>query len=133
MSYLSYQEYLSYGGHLNESAFSSYLYEVETKLNYLTDNRIAQLSTIPEAVKRLEFKLISIYYNLGGSDSNSSINILKQLSSYSNGIESFGYANDSSSVAGSTSIDRRILTITKEYLSGYPELLYRGRKQWTQE
>ena len=133
MSYLSYVEYQEYGGLLNETAFSSYLYDVESKLNYLTNNRIKELADIPEAVKRLEYKLIGMYEQLNGGSGNTSL-MLQPLSSYSNGIESFSYAIDSSnSSKGSTNYDARINCVVQEYLSEYPELLYRGRRQWKQK
>lgn len=129
MSYLTYDEYQEYGGTLSGTAFSSYLYDVESKLNYVTNNRIKKLEVIPEAVKRLEFKLIGIYSSISNNDPTG-INQLKQLASYSNGIESFSYiAGDSNSGLGSTSIDNQINAIIKEYLSEYPELIYRGRHQ----
>ena len=55
---------------------------------------------------------------------------MSNLTSYSNGIETFGYSvGTDDMLKGSTSFDSKILSIIKEYLWEYPELLYRGRKQ----
>lgn len=128
MSYLSYNEYKTMGGELEESAFSSLLFDVESKVNYLTNGRIAKLDTIPQAVKTLIYKLIC-FYNTNSQGVTENAN-MGNLTSYSNGIETFGYVTDSNnSTKGSTSFDVKILAIIKEYLWEYPELLYRGRKQ----
>lgn len=130
MSYLTYEEYQNMGGQLSDSAFTSYLWDVESKLNYLTNDRIKKLEEVPEAVKRLIFKLISLYDSTFSSSPSTQ---LGGISSYSNGIESFSYNVPNDSGNGSTSFDNRIIAITTEYLSEYPELLYRGRKQWKQK
>lgn len=132
MSYLTYDDYKTMGGELEESAFSSLLFDVESKINYLTNGRIPKLDTIPEALKLVTYKLVCFYEvnSQGVTDNTHSGN----LTSYSNGIESFGYAtNGDNSFKGSTSFDNKILSILKEYLWEYPELLYRGRQQWNQK
>ena len=128
MSYLTYNEYQNMGGTLDEVAFNSLLLDVESKVNYLTNGRIAKLDTIPQAVKTLIFKLIC-FYNTNNQGVTENANIGK-LTSYCNGIETFGYvAGTDDMLKGSTSFDSKILTMMKEYLWEYPELLYRGRKQ----
>lgn len=131
MSYLTYAEYQEMGGTLDEVAFNSLLLDVESKVNYLTNGRISKLDTIPKAVKSLVFKLICFYNtnNQGVAENANTAN----LTSYSNGIETFGYASVTDDMLkGSTSFDNKILAMMKEYLWEYPELLYRGRKQWIQ-
>ena len=131
MSYLTYEEYQNMGETLDEVAFNSLLSDVESKVNYLTNGRIAKLNTVPQAVKMLIYKLICFYStNSQGVTENANIG---NLTSYSNGIETFGYAAGTDSMLkGSTAFDDKILAIMKEYLWEYPELLYRGRKQWSQ-
>ena len=128
MSYLTYEEYQNMGGTLNEIAFNSLLLDVESKVNYLTNGCITKLDTIPQAVKTLIYKLICFYNtNSQGVTENANIG---NLTSYSNGIETFGYSTGTDDMLkGSTSFDSKILSIIKEYLWEYPELLYRGRKQ----
>lgn len=125
MSYLTYEEYQIMGGTLDNATFNFLLLDVESKLNHLTFGRIKELEEIPQAVKNLCYKLIGFY-------NETVIKSANNLSSYSNGIESFSFANAGDSV-GSTSNDSQIYAIIQEYLWEYPELLYRGRKQWTQK
>lgn len=81
---------------------------------------IDELESVPEAVQMLEVKLIDI--------ENASSNSAKQgpgLTSYSNGIESFGYdtSKDSEEI-----LAEKFSTLMKQYLyPEYPELFYRGR------
>ena len=128
MSYLTYEEYQNMGGTLNEIAFNSLLSDVESKVNYLTNGRIIKLDTIPQAVKTLIYKLIC-FYNTNSQGITENAN-MSNLTSCSNGIETFGYSTGTDDMLkGSTSFDSKILSIIKEYLWEYPELLYRGRKQ----
>lgn len=128
MSYLTYEEYQNMGGQLSDSAFTSYLWDVESKLNYLTNNRIKYFTDIPEAVKVLIYKLINLY-----EKNNESFNQISNITGYSNGIETFSFASSKNSSKGSTSFDEKINAIVKEYLSQYPELMYRGKNQWKQK
>lgn len=121
--YLSYKEYKEYGGTMDETTFNNNEYEVESKLDFLTNGRIKNLSEIPEAVKRLCYRLLTSFWEKINMDTPNN------LTSYSDGIESFGYSN-SSQTSGKSVIDRQISSLVTEYLWEYPELLYRGRTQW---
>lgn len=118
MELLTYDEYVSMGGTAELTAFSNIYYDVVSKLNYVTSRRITKLDVIPEQIKRLVFKLINVYIQNNADDS-------KVVTSYSNGIESFGYAVDKTT-NGSTGFDGKVNSIIKEYLFDFPELLYRG-------
>lgn len=124
--YLSYKEYKEYGGTVDEATFNNNEYEVESKLDYLTNGRIKYLSEIPEAVKRLCYRMSTSFWE------KIKIDAPNNLTSYSNGIESFGYSN-ASQTSGKSVIDRQISNLVAEYLWEYPELLYRGRTQWKQK
>lgn len=119
MELLTYDEYVSMGGTAELTAFSNVYYDVASKLNYVTSGRIAKLDIVPEQIKRLVFKLINVYVKNNADDS-------KVVTSYSNGIESFGYAVSDKATNGSTSFDGKVNSIIKEYLFDFPELLYRG-------
>ena len=121
--YLSYQEYTSLGGTIEETIFNKNEFEIESKLDYLTNGRIKNLTEIPEAVKMLCFRLATNFWEKMNIDAPTN------LSSYSNGIESFGYTNTSQS-SNTSIIDKQINNLVTEYLWEYPELLYRGRTQW---
>lgn len=118
MNYISYNEYVELGGTVDESTFNRLIIDVESKLNYLTNGRLAKLEEVPVAVKKLIVKLIAVYKDADGNTN--------AIASYSNGIESFSYKVDDDSSKGSTSSDKKIYSIVKEYLWECPELLYRG-------
>ena len=124
LSYLTFEQYQQLGGKCTEDAFPNLQFDTETKMDYITDGKLSKLvATIgeaPEVVQRLEVKLIDITMNTDTSKEGTG-NII----SYSNGIESFGFATDKDS-------DQDILTkfknIMLEYLyPTYPQLFYRGR------
>ena len=60
MTYLTYEEYQSYGGSLDETTFSDLAFEAQAKINWVTFNRLKDMEEIPEAVKRLMYRLISL-------------------------------------------------------------------------
>ena len=124
--YLSYTEYKELGGTMNESTFNKNEFEIENKIDYLTNGRIKNLSQVPQAVKMLCFRLGTSFWEKVDIDAPNN------LTSYSNGIESFGYANTTTSSQSSSIsvIDKQINNLVAEYLWEYPELLYRGRTQW---
>ena len=124
--YLSYSEYKELGGTMNEATFNKNEFEIENKIDYLTNGRIKNRSQIPQAVKMLCFRLSTSFWE------KVEIDAPNNLTSYSNGIESFGYANTitSSQSSGISVIDKQISNLVAEYLWEYPELLYRGRTQW---
>nr|DAT78173.1 MAG TPA: Head Tail Connector Protein [Caudoviricetes sp.] len=128
MPYITYSEYVELGGSADQTTFSSLIYTVEAKLNYYTNNRLNRLDEIPRNVKMLCTKLVDTCNNAQVGQKDVS------LSSYNNGIESFGYsAGVSNSAGGSTGIDNVLYQMIKEFLSENPELLYRGRVQWKRE
>lgn len=124
MAYLTYTEYNSLGGKVNEDTFNLLTNIVETKLDCVTFGRLRDFETIPDTVKLLIVRLVSVY-------NSCDYNRDESVKSYSNGIETITYADSStSSTKGSTGIDDKVLAIIKEYLWEYPELFYRGRKKW---
>ena len=120
--YLSYEKYKELGGTLNDTTFLQHEIEVEAKLDYLTNGRIRKLDTVPEAVINLCFKLNISFWEQTETDG------VKNITSYSNGIESFSYSTTDSQ--GKNIADANIIKVVNEYLWEYPELLYRGKKQW---
>ena len=120
--YLSYEKYKELGGTLNDTTFLQHEIEIEAKLDYLTNGRIRKLDTVPEAVINLCFKLNISFWE------QTEIDGVKNITSYSNGIESFSYSTTDSQ--GKNIADANIIKVVNEYLWEYPELLYRGKKQW---
>ena len=120
MAYITFEEYVSLGGKCTEDTFPLLQYDIETLMDFVTENRLSKLvdklGYVPEEVKMLEVQLI----NTSSSKSHK-----EGVSSYSNGIESFGF---------DTSKDSEVLLLDKfsdlmlQYLyPEYPELFYRGR------
>ena len=63
MNYLTYDEYLEYGGTLEETAFNRLSYKASRKIDRMTFNRLHNDTEIGEPVKRLMFELIGIISN----------------------------------------------------------------------
>lgn len=124
LSYLTFEQYQQLGGKCTEDAFPNLQFDTETKMDYITDGRLSKLMTtleeVPEVVQRLEVKLIDIIMNNDTSKQG-----VGNVTSYSNGIESFGYATDKDS---EEYIWNKFKNIMLEYLyPKYPQLFYRGR------
>ena len=120
MAYITFEEYVSLGGKCTEDTFPLLQYDIETLMDYVTENRLSKLvdklGYVPEEVKMLEVQLVN---------TSSSTSSKEGVSSYSNGIESFSYDTSKSS------IDSMKETVSKKMLQylypKYPELFYRGR------
>ena len=120
MAYITFEEYVSLGGKCTEDTFPLLQYDIETLMDFVTENRLSKLvdklGYVPEEVKMLEVQLVNI---------SSSTSSKEGVSSYSNGIESFSYDTSKSS------LDIMEETVSKkmfQYLyTKYPELFYRGR------
>ena len=124
LSYLTFEQYQQLGGKCTEDAFPNLQFDTETKMDYITDGRLsklmATLEEVPEVVQRLEVKLIDIIMSINTSNQG-----VGNVTSYSNGIESFGYATDKDS---EEYIWNKFKNIMLEYLyPKYPQLFYRGR------
>ena len=86
--YLSYDEYVNYGGTLDEVTYDKFAFEAESLVDYYTFNRLKNDTTISEPVKRLIFTLIDIAQKKGdtlklgidnsNSPSNESAYIIRQ-------------------------------------------------------
>ena len=124
MKYLTFEEYQNLGGKCSKDVFPSLQFDTESKMDYITSGRLSrmidEIESVPEAVQMLEVKLIDI--------ENASSNSEKQVTgvtSYSNGIESFGYDTSKNS---EEMLAEKFSTLMKQYLyPEYPELFYRGR------
>lgn len=60
--YLTYDEYQSLGGTLDETTFSDFEFDAEQIINWHTFNRLANDTYYDYSVKRLTYKLIEINY-----------------------------------------------------------------------
>lgn len=122
MSYLTFEEYQKLGGKCTQDAFPTLQYDTEIKMDYITYGKLSKLmsklDTIPLNVQMLEVKLIDIL-NVTNTSRDTSI------TSYSNGIESFGYTSDKDA---EDYLIEKFKSVMMQYLyPEYPELFYRGR------
>jgi len=60
MMYLTYADYTSMGGTLDEIHFTNFEFQAEAQINYATFSRLRNDKTIPEAVKRLTYYLVEL-------------------------------------------------------------------------
>lgn len=58
--YLSYDDYRNYGGTLDETTFTDYIFEVEAKINWYTFNRLEKIEydVLDDKVKRCAYLLV---------------------------------------------------------------------------
>ena len=125
LGYLTFDEYQELGGKCTEDTFPNLQFDIEAKMDYITEGRLSKmldsLGMIPDVVKMLEVKLINI-------ESNSKVEKDENVTSYSNGIETFSYGNVGSSDSVEASLTNRVRELMLQYLDPkYPELFYRGR------
>lgn len=120
MPHLNYIDYHKLGGTVDESAFPIYAIQAENYVNNITNNKISRLNEIPDSVKLLETRIISLLFQ--ADKSLNSNNGLGSLKSYSNGIESFSYDNSQFS---EENLNLKFMNLAKVLLSGEPCLLCR--------
>lgn len=83
MAYLTFSEYTELGGTIaDESVFTNLERKAERKLDYFTQDRLKTATTIISEVKEL---LVEFVNKIQNSPLNGNV------TSYSNGIESFGF------------------------------------------
>ena len=102
MAYLSYQEYTSFGGTVSSSDFTNLELKAERKLDYYTQNRLQTATTIISEVKECIVEFID---RMAKSAENGNV------TSYSNGIESFGFAENQTKA-----LDNELYQLAIEYL-----------------
>lgn len=85
MAYLSFAEYTSFGGTVLESTFDILEIKARRKLDYFTQDRLKTATTIISEVKELMTEFIN---RMSISPLNGNV------TSYSNGIESFGFGQN---------------------------------------
>ena len=112
MAYLSYQEYTSFGGTVSSSDFTNLELKARRKLDYYTQDRLKTATTIISEVKEL---LVEFIDRMAKSAENGN------LTSYSNGIESFGFAENQTDAFNSELYQMAIEYLPVELISAYVE------------
>ena len=102
MAYITFTEYGNLGGTLDETTFNIVERKAERKLDYYTQDRLKTATTIISEVKEL---LVEFIDRMSKSAENGN------LTSYSNGIESFGFAENQTKA-----LDNELYQLAVEYL-----------------
>lgn len=132
--YLTYEEYQNMGGTLDYTTFNDYSFEAEAKINWYTFNRLKNNTTIPDEVKRCEYKLISLIAYMAKATADGTPS---DVSGITAGVAS--QSNDGVSVSYNTlsakdmldTAESKVENTIKQYLSYVTnemgkKLLYRG-------
>ena len=110
MAYLTYSEYASLGGIVSSSDFTNLELKARRKVDYFTQNRLQTATTIISEVKELMTEFINRM-------SNSPVN--GNITSYSNGIESFGFKENQTDAFNSELYQMAIEYLPVELISAY--------------
>ena len=126
MQYLTFEEYQSYGGQLDEPTFNREELKAQQKIDFLTNNRLMNDTVIPESVKVSIYEVMLLFKEKENYENTESQNVT-------------GFSNDGVSVTFENqsvkeyqeSFDNRLNTKVKELLFGVSNeagisLLYRG-------
>lgn len=121
--YLTYDEYKTLGGTLDEAAFktneSAAEYIINSQAGGKTWRRISKLEAIPEAVKMCVYRLVGFYDDVGKSNKR----IISESQTLGGQSESVSYQAYSTDDAKAETDD---IIYTCLYGGGYGWLLYRG-------
>ncbi len=124
MAYLTFEEYLAYGGTVAEAAFPTAEFKARKRIDYLTNSRAAAMQTVPEAVKLCMTSII----NADAALSADALAASPLVASFNTD----GYSESYGSAAEQTAaLERALNRQIREMLSGECDdsgtpLLYRG-------
>src|SRR5574344_2006581 len=112
MAYLTFSDYQTLGGRLSEMQFNVLEPKAERKLDYFTHDRLKTATTIISEVKELMTEFIN----------RMSVPALNgNVTSYSNGIESFGFKENQTDAFNSELYQLAIEYLPVELISAYVE------------
>lgn len=134
--YLTYSEYLYYGGTLDETTFNDFEFQAEAQVDWVTFNRLQGESNLPERLKRCMYVLIRYIQTqqmamiMPTTSSDTSGSLQAGIVSQSNDGVSISYNTLSANEIVSMSKDT-IRDIIEQYLQGVTnslgrKVLYRG-------
>lgn len=130
--YLTYAEYQTMGGTLDETAFNNFEFEASCLVDWYTFNRLKNETEYPETLKRCVFKLIEMVQakNTSLSLGNDGSGGVSAIASQSNDGVSISY-NVMSASRLFDNAKSEVKSIIQQYLSGVVnslghKLLYRG-------
>ena len=131
--YLTYEEYVSYGGTLDETSFNNYEFQARTKVDWYTFNRLQNETEYPEAVKRCVYNIISylvLSAQVSGAPEAQEGALTAGVTSQSNDGVSISY-NVLSAQQIVDKVDENVKNVIYQYLQGITnslgqKVLYRG-------
>ena len=122
-NYLTYAEYLAYGGTLSDAVFPPFEIKSRKRIDYLTDSRVQAMENIPKSVKLCMYALINMDAAAGAERQATT----PTVTSFSTDgyTENYGHSVDAATVS------HQMNSTVKEYLYGELDdkgipLLYRG-------
>lgn len=130
--YLTFDEFQSYGGTLDETTFNDYEYTAETIVDWHTFNRLHGEEDIPERVKRLMYHLIGLIKSKSDLVNGASVSQIGigAIASQSNDGVSTSYNVLRADLAIEV-VNKEYTQVVNQYLNGVQNsvgrlLLYRG-------
>ena len=135
--YLTYEDYKSYGGTLDKSAFDKFNYKAKVKIDYCTDNKLCNDSVFGEKIKRATAEIIdllSTYAEYQNIVTNTKTPVVASQSNDGVSVSYGGYIGNttpSDLQSASDKLDKDIIKVIRQYLAGETNqsgecLLYRG-------
>lgn len=121
--YLTYAEYAAFGGSLSEIDFRPLEFKARKRIDYLTDSRVQNMISVPEAVKLCTYILIGMENSVGRNTQATSPNVTS--------FNTDGYSETYGQIMDADTASVQMTAIVKEYLYGENDdngvpLLYRG-------
>ena len=122
--YLTYDEYVAYGGTLDEVDFALAEFKARKRIDYLTDSRVEKMAQVPEAVKLAMASIIKADSAVG-VDAQAGAPLVASFSTD-------GYSESYGSAAEQTAnVERQLTAEVRQLLYGVKDddgvpLLYRG-------
>lgn len=126
MQYLTFEEYQSYGGQLDEPTFNREELKAQKRIDFLTNNRLMNDTVIPEPVKVAIYEVMLLFAEKANYENPKS----QTVAGFSNDGVSVTFENQSVKEY-QESFDNRLSAKVKELLFGVSNeagisLLYRG-------
>lgn len=122
-AYLTYDEYVNYGGTATQTAFPPLEFKARKQIDYLTASRVQNMASVPEAVKLCMVTVMNMVQATGAEAQATN----PQLTSFNNDgySESYGNALSADDTAKQTKKEIESMLYGEVDDNGVP-LLYRG-------
>ena len=124
-AYLTYDEYVGYGGSADLAAFPALEFKARKRIDYLTASRVQGMIEVPEAVKLCMVSIMNIE-GISGAEAQA---VNPQMTSYNTDGYSESYGNALSAAESAKQVNKQIEAMLYGEVDdrGVP-LLYRGAR-----